>query len=160
MSPPDYCGKYHSHHHTQWRKGACHFLWETENVKLICTRLASSAWQQLRWSYGVFKSWIPVAQHLFQCKRHVLHNYDISLLQQVIMILIRIAQLMKVQPLFSAGVPSCAYDIMHHSCIKFKYQVADVNKQIHIAFRGIKCVPGEYDQPHHEIISWYIQSDY
>ena len=42
--------------------------------------------------------------------------------------------------------------------MKFKYQVADVNKQIHIAFGGIKCVPGEYDQPHHEIISWYIQS--
>ena len=65
-------------------------------------------WRQRSWSCGVFKSWISDAHCPFQQKWQVLHNYDISVLQQVGMFFDGIACLMKVWPLFKwefPGVP-------------------------------------------------------
>ena len=43
--------------------------------------LHSDSWRC--WSCGIFKSWISVAHFPSQRQRHVLHNYDRSVLQQV-----------------------------------------------------------------------------
>ena len=51
-------------------------------------------WRQRRWSWGVFKSRISDAHCPFQWKWQVLHNYDISVLQQVGMFFDGIACLM------------------------------------------------------------------
>ena len=64
-----------------------------------------SPWRQRSWSCGVFKSWISDAQCPFQWKWQVLHNYDISVLQQVGMFLDGIACLMKVWLLFKREFP-------------------------------------------------------
>ena len=57
------------------------------------------------------------------------------------------------------GVPSCPDDVTIRSCANFKCDVADVNKEIHTDFRGVKCVSGECYQPYRENSSWYIRSD-
>ena len=52
--------------------------------------------------------------------------------------------------LVKAGVPSCPDDVTIRSSANFKYDVADVNKDIRTDFRGIKYVSGECYQPYHE----------
>ena len=56
------------------------------------------------------------------------------------------------------GVPSCPNDVTIRLCANFKCDVADVNKEIHTDFRGVKCVSGECYQPYPENSSWYIRS--
>ena len=104
MSPRYLGGKYRSRLHPRSRKCACYLFAgdcaygiELRQIGVICF-----PWRQRRWSGGVFKSWISDARCPFQWKRQVLHNYDISVLQQVSMFFDGIACLMKVWP-FSSG---------------------------------------------------------
>ena len=84
MSPCYLGGKYHCRLHPGWRKCACQFFRETEHVKSNlpdrCHLLPIATTKLIM---GVFKSWISDAHCPFQWKWQVLHNYDISLLQQV-----------------------------------------------------------------------------
>ena len=75
--------------------------WACE-IELRQTGVICFPWRQRSWSCGVFKSWISDARCPFQWKWQVLHNYDISVLQQVGMFFDGIACLMKVWP-FSIG---------------------------------------------------------
>ena len=126
--------------------------WACE-IELRQTGVICFPWRQ--------RSCIPDAHCPFQWKWHVLHNYDISLLQQVGMFFDEIACLMKVWPLFKRefpGVPMTWRSARARA--NFKRDVADVNKEIHTDFRGAKCVSGECYQPCRENSSWYIRSDY
>ena len=71
--------------------------WACE-IELRQTGVICFPWRQQSWSCGVFKSWISDAHCPFQWKWQVLHNYDISVLQQVGMFFDGIACLMKVWP--------------------------------------------------------------
>ena len=78
--------------------------WACE-IELHQTRVICFPWRQRSWSYGVFKSWISYAHCPFQWKLQVLHNYDISVLQQAGLLFNGIACLMKVWPLFKRDFP-------------------------------------------------------
>ena len=78
--------------------------WACE-IELRQTGAICFPWRQRSWSCGVFKSWISDAHCPFQWKWQVLHNYDISVLQQVGMFFDGIACLMKVWPLFQREFP-------------------------------------------------------
>ena len=71
--------------------------WACE-IELRQTAVICFPWRQRSWSCGVFKSWISDAHFPFQWKWQVLHNYDISVLQQVGMFFDGTAWLMKVWP--------------------------------------------------------------
>ena len=86
-------------------------------------------WRQRSWSCGVFKSWISDAHCPFQWKWQVLHNYDISVLQQVGMFFDGIACLMKVWPLFKRDFPRVPMTWRSaRARANFKWGVGDVNK--------------------------------
>ena len=78
--------------------------WACE-IELRQTGVICFPWRQRSWSCGVFKSWISDAHCPFQWKWQVLHNYDISMLQQVGVFFDGIACLMKVWPLFKREFP-------------------------------------------------------
>ena len=99
-SPRYLRGKYSSRPHPRSRKCACQFLQETERVKSNCF-----PWRQRGWSCGVFKSWISDAHCPSQRKWQVLHNYDISVLQQVGIFFNGIACLVKDWPLIKREFP-------------------------------------------------------
>ena len=93
-------------------------LRETERDNHIVPRVASSAWRQRRRSYGVFKSWNSVTHCRFQQKWWMLHNYQISVLEQVGMFSNGIIYLMTVLPVFEREFPrllmtSCQGHCMH-----------------------------------------------
>ena len=85
MSPRNLGGKYRCRPHPRSRK---------------CTRQFFFAGSRTCRSCGVFKNWISVAHWPFHRKWRVLHNYDISVLEQVGMSFNGIAYLMKVKLLF------------------------------------------------------------
>ena len=86
-------------------------------------------WRQRSWLCGVFKSWISDAHCPFQWKWQVLHNYDISVLQQVGMFFDGIACLMKVWSLFKREFPRVPITWRSaRARTNFKCDVADVNK--------------------------------
>ena len=116
-------------------------------------RVICYPWRQRSWSCGVFTSWIPYAHCPFQWKWQFLHNYDISVLQQVGMFFDGIACLMKIWPLFKrefSRVPMTWRSA--RARVNFKCDAADVDKQIRTDFRGVKCVSGECHQPYRENI--------
>ena len=78
--------------------------WACE-IELRQTGVICFPWRQRSWSCGVFKSWISDAHCPFQWKWQVLHNYNISVLQQVGMFFDGIACLLKVWPLFKREFP-------------------------------------------------------
>ena len=163
MSPHYRGSKYRSRLHPWSRKCAClsfcgRLVFE---IELRQTGVICYLWQQRSWSCGVFTSWISDAHGPFQWKWQVLHNYDISVLQQVGMFFDRVACLMKVWPLFKREFPRVSMT-WRSACARanFKCDVAYVNKLIRIEFRGVKCVSGECYQPYRENSSWYIRSDY
>ena len=122
MSPRYRGGKYRSRLHPRSRKCACQFFvgdWACE-IELRQTGVVCYPWRQRSWSCGVFKSWISDARCPFQWKWQVLHNYDISVLQQVGMFFDGIACLMKVWPLFKREFPleSCPDDVTLRSCTR------------------------------------------
>ena len=67
----------------------------TWEIELCQTGVICFPWRQRSWSCGVFKSWLSDAHCPFQWKWQVLHNYDISVLQQVGMFFDGITCLMK-----------------------------------------------------------------
>ena len=73
--------------------------WPCE-IELRQTGVICFPWRQRSWSCSVFKSWTSDAHCPFQWKWQVLHNYIISVLQQVGMVFDGVACLMKVCPLF------------------------------------------------------------
>ena len=79
-------------------------------IELRQTGVICFPWRQRSWSCGVFKSWISDAHCPFQWKWQVLHNYDISVLQQVGVFFNGIACMLKVSAFVQAGVPSCLND--------------------------------------------------
>ena len=93
--------------------------WACE-IELRQTGVICYPWRQRSWSCGVFTSWILDARCPFQWKWQVLHNYDISVLQQVGMFFDGIACLMKVWPLFNREFPreSCPDDVTLRSCTR------------------------------------------
>ena len=102
--------------------GAC-------EIELRQTGVISFPWRQRSWSCGVFKSWIVYARCPFQWKWQVLHNYDISVLQQLGMFFDGIACLMKVWPFLSgSSLVSRWHDAPLVNARIFKCDVADVNK--------------------------------
>ena len=120
MSPCNHGGTYPCRLHPRSRKCACQFLWETDRVKSNCAREASASWRQQRWSHGVFK-----ASFLL----HVVHNHDISALQQVGTFFQWDRLLDESSALVRAGVPSYSDAVTHRSCANFKCAVADRCKQ-------------------------------
>ena len=74
-------------------------------IELYQTGVICFPWRQQSGSCGMFESWISDAHCPFQWKWQVLHNYDISVLQQVSMFFDGIAYLMKVWPLFMREFP-------------------------------------------------------
>ena len=102
--------------------------WACE-IELRQTGVICFPWRQRSWSCGVFKSWISNAHCPFQWKWQVLHNYDISVLQQVGMFFDGIACLMKVWPLFKREFPRVPMTWRSaRASANFKCDVADVNK--------------------------------
>ena len=98
-------------------------------IELHQTGVICFPWWQRSWSCGVFKSWISDAHCPFQWKWQVLHNYDISVLQQVGMFFDGIACLMKVWPLFKRELPRVPMTWRSaRARANFKCDVADVNK--------------------------------
>ena len=59
------------------------FFFGKQSVLIELPRNGVITWRQSSRSCGVFKSWISVAHCPFQRKWRVLHNYDISVLEQV-----------------------------------------------------------------------------
>ena len=105
MSPRYRGGKYRSRLHPRSRKCACQIFagdWACE-IELRQTGVICYPWRQRSWSCGVFTSWISDARCPFQWKWQVLHNYYISVLQQVSMFFDAIACLMKVGLCSSGG---------------------------------------------------------
>ena len=134
--------------------------WACE-IELRQTGVICSPWRQRSWSCGVFQSWILDAHCPSQWKWQVLHNYDISMLQQVGMFFDGIACLMKVWPLFKREFPRAPMTWRSaRARANFKCDVVDINKYFRTDFRGVKCVSGECYQPCRENGSWYIRSDY
>ena len=109
--------------------------WACE-IELRQTVVICFPWRQRSWSCGVFKSWVSVAHCPFQWKWQVLHNYDISVFQQVGMFFDGIAYLMKVWPLFKREVPRVP---MTWRCPRaranFKCDVANVNN-----YKSRQCI--------------------
>ena len=104
MSPRYLGGKYHTRLHPRSWKCACQFFvgdWACE-VELHQTGVICFPWRQRSWSCDVFQSWISDAHCPFQWKWQVIHNYDISVHQQVGMFFNGIACLMKIG-LYSSG---------------------------------------------------------
>ena len=131
MSPRHLGGKYRSRLHPPVAKMrvqifAGDWTWE---IELCQTIVIGFPWRRRSWSCGVFKSWISYAHCPFQWKWQVLHNYNISVLQQVGMFFDGIACLMKVWPLFKQEFP-CAPMTWRSTRARanFKCDVADVNK--------------------------------
>ena len=102
--------------------------WACE-IELRQTGVICFPWRQRSWSCGVFQSWISDAHCPFHWKWQVLHNYDISVLQQVGMFFDGIACLMKVWPLFKREFPRVPMTWRSvRARANFKCDVADVNK--------------------------------
>ena len=82
------------------------FAWDWAcEIKLSQTGVICFPWRQRSWLCGVFINWISDAHCPFQWKWQILHNYGISMLQQVSMFFNGIACLMKVWPLFKREFP-------------------------------------------------------
>ena len=78
--------------------------WACE-IELYQTGVICFPWRQRSWPCGVFKSSISDTHCPFRWKWQALHNYDISVLQQVGMFFDGITCLMKVGPLFKREFP-------------------------------------------------------
>ena len=105
----------------------CHVT--TCEIELRQTGVICYPWRQRSWSCGMFQSWISDAHCPFQWKWQVLHNNDISVLQQVDMFFDGIACLMKVWPLFKWEFPRVPRTWRSaRARANFKCDVADVNK--------------------------------
>ena len=121
MSPRNPGGKYRCCPHTRSRKWTCQFVVVVylfvcffvfffvfvfvfvfvffgggQSVWMELHHCGAIAWRQCSQSCGVFKSWISVPHCPVQRKWRVLHNYDISMLEQVCVSFNGIAYLMKV----------------------------------------------------------------
>ena len=107
VSPRYLGGKYRSRLHPRSRKCACRFWGRLEKTwNRNCARSASSASRgDSEIGHAVFKSWISYAHCPFQWTWQVLHNYDISVLQQVGMFLNGMACLMRVWLLIKREFP-------------------------------------------------------
>ena len=102
--------------------------WACE-IELRQTGVICYPWRQRSWSCGVFTSWISDAHCPFQWKWQVLHNYDISVLQQVGMLFDGMACLMKIWPLFKREFPRVPMRWRSaRARANFKCDVAYVNK--------------------------------
>ena len=95
-SPHNLGGKYRCRPHPRSRKCMRQFFRVKQSVLIELHQSGVIAWRQRSRSCGVLKSWISVAHCPFQRKWRVLHNYDISVLEQVGMSFNRITNLMKV----------------------------------------------------------------
>ena len=58
----------------------------------------------------------------------------------------------------SSGNSLVFSDVTHQSCSNFKWENADINKEIPIDFRAVKCLSVEYGQRYRKNIS-YVQSN-
>ena len=119
-------------------------------IELRQTGVICFPWRQRSWSCSVFKSWISDAHCPFQWKWQVLHNYDISVLQQVGMFFDGIACLMKVWSLLKREFPR----------VPMTWRSARARANFKCDFRDVNCVSVECNQPCRENGSWYIRSDY
>ena len=98
------------------------FIW-LMYFRIICLPL-----RQRSWSYRVSKSCISDAHCSFQWKWQVLHNYDISVLQQVGLFFNGIACLVKVWPLIKREFPRVPMTWRSaRARANFKCDVSDVN---------------------------------